>query len=79
MDYSNKKSVGLGSNVFYDESIRTRMEAEDFETNSFIDNVRQGIHVSYNTYFGRLGFTFVRQGTYLFVDIGMMMKIFIVD
>ena len=55
-----------GLDLFYDSSIRTRMSIKDFESNSKLDNLRQGIHIGINTRLGSTVFSF-HVGSYLFL------------
>ena len=66
-DISLKKNLGFGIDLFYDSSIKKRIENAGDIYETWTDNMRQGIHVSYNTLFGPVVFNF-QAGTYLFLN-----------
>jgi len=61
-----KRKLGLGLDIFYDNSIITRLAEEDsiFNTNE-LDNFRSGIHFSHDLIFGKTSIT-MQIGTYFY-------------
>ena len=61
------KRFALGLDIFYDGSIVGRMEKKGVNSQSDFNNLRQGIHFSYEMIYGSVSFS-VQMGSYVFVE-----------
>ncbi len=60
-----KRSLGAGIDIFYDNSIISRLETEDsIFNNMLIDNFRTGLHLSHDLIFGKTSIT-MQTGFYI--------------
>ena len=64
---SSKRSISIGYDLFYDGSIGTRMKTKDYISDDEFKNLRQGIHLGFNTHFGPAVFSF-QVGSYVFLN-----------
>ena len=64
---SATKRFAIGLDMFYDASIIKRMEKKGLANLSTKDNLRQGVHLSFEMIYGRVSFS-IQMGRYIFVN-----------
>ncbi|MFH2094368.1 MAG: acyloxyacyl hydrolase [Bacteroidota bacterium] len=63
--YWRKRRLGLGLDIFYDNSLIPRLEQQNKMNNTEFDNTRCGIHFSHDLIFGKTAIT-MQIGSYLY-------------